>query len=74
MDVLYFIQGCLHWLIFKLTGYIFNSKEYFRKREGAEECLENGDCLECGCNTELMLLSSKPCPKKKYSPDEKPCY
>jgi len=58
----------------KLTGVPIGHSKYINKRLGAKECLENGVCLECGCNTNLMLLSSKPCPKRTYSPDEKPCY
>lgn len=74
MDVLYFIQGCVHYAFFRVTGIIINSKKYFKKRRGAAECVQNGDCLECGCNMELVLFSSKPCPKRKSSPDKKPCY
>lgn len=73
-DVLYFIQGCLHYAFRYITGKTINKKEFLRKKKGASECFKNGPCLECGCDTELMLLSSKPCPKRKYYPYEKSCY
>ena len=74
MDALYFIQGCLHWVFYKVTGFIVNRQEYNRKLKGAKDCVDNGVCIECGCSMELVLLSSKPCPKRKTSPDKTTCY
>ena len=40
-DVLYFIQGCLHYAFRYITGKTINRKEYLRKKTVAKECFEN---------------------------------
>lgn len=30
------------------------------------ECVYNSNCVECGCPTLDLFLSSKPCPKNKF--------
>ena len=70
--IYYFITGWVHYGFFRLTGWTFFPKRFLEKVEGAKECVDNGNCVVCGCPTIPMLLSPKPCPKSEIG--EKPCF
>lgn len=42
---------------------------FINKVKNANYCFTNVYCEECGCDTTMMFMSDKPCPKK-----ENPCY
>ncbi len=54
----YFIKGNI---IYFLFGKIL--KDFIKRSKECQPCINNKYCINCGCHTEKMLLSGKPCQK-----------
>ena len=73
-DVFYFLQGYARVVLFKLRLLPCKVRDEYVQRIGlSSECVENRECLACGCRAPAVMMADKACQAPKYL-DETACY
>lgn len=58
-----FFKGNFRFYLLKLLFPSFSIYRLYNKIEKCKDCFDNGDCLQCGCDFEKLVLSDKKCNK-----------
>jgi len=66
-----YIEGTVRQFIYNRWPRLLKStliKEYEERKDKAQDCLMNGECLHCGCKTPDVFFTTRGCLK------DEPCY
>lgn len=75
-DIGFFLQGYCRLILYKTIPFLLRKKvkDHYRARlRLAKPCLDNTECLACGCSTPALFFANKACSAPEYL--ERPaCY